>query len=325
MKRLIGLEKDFTLRNLQKCYSIRNLNQIITETLNDKKGDLSKALKEHKNPFITLELEPFLPYGTEYIENFFKRNLKYLGPLRDEPKPVYQLSTTSDPRDVGFKGENTAAVLDIHKNTIIEYLPTSNFKENGFLKKSQKVTLTEAVADWLNYMGVAGNVKTFDKGKLGHELKVSTPGINSYHDLTHVGVGVSQVLPILVLSLISEPGSTLIFEQPELHLHPKVQTRLADFFVSQAILKKQCIVETHSEYLINRLRYQAVLSADDDLSKDILMYFVEKPELHSIFNKITVNKFGVIKEWPDGFFDESERIAASLLRASIQKKTQKKS
>ena len=182
------------------------------------------------------------------------------------------------------------------------------------------MTLSEAVSDWLSYMGVAIGVKTLDKGKLGHELKVSTPGIDSLHDLTHVGVGVSQVLPILVLSLISDSGFTLIFEQPELHLHPKVQTRLADFFVSLAMLKKQCIVETHSEYLINRLRYQVVLSNGDELSKDIILYFVDKPDKYSIFNRIKINKYGVIEKWPQGFFDESESIAASMLKASLEKK-----
>jgi predicted ATPase len=82
--------------------------------------------------------------------------------------------------------------------------------------------LPKAVLDWLDYMGVASDIKTVDKGKLGYELKVVTGNSGALHDLTHVGVGVSQVLPILVQSLLAEKGSTLIFEQPELGLHPRV-------------------------------------------------------------------------------------------------------
>ena len=65
-------------------------------------------------------------------------------------------------------------------------------------------TLESAVVDWLKYLGVANSVESQDLGKLGHELKVGSVGSNSMHDLTHVGVGVSQVLPILVMSLLSD-------------------------------------------------------------------------------------------------------------------------
>ncbi len=105
-------------------------------------------------------------------------------------------------------------------------------------------TLEAAVIDWLQYLGVANSVSSRDQGKLGHELKVALSDTDSTHDLTHVGVGVSQVLPILVICLLADRDSTLVFEQPELHLHPKVQTLLGDFFLSMALINKQCIVET---------------------------------------------------------------------------------
>jgi predicted ATPase len=131
---------------------------------------------------------------------------------------------------------------------------------------------------------------------------------------------VSQVLPILVLALLADPGSTLIFEQPELHLHPRVQTRLADFFVSLATLDKQCLVETHSEYLINRLRFLAAVAEDDNVSLSTLLYFVERDKAHSHYRPIRINQFGVIDDWPSGFFDESEELAASILKAGAAKR-----
>jgi len=143
---------------------------------------------------------------------------------------------------------------------------------------------------------------------------------NALHDLIHVGVGVSQVLPILVLSLLADASSTLVFEQPELHLHPRVQTRLADFFVSMTLLGKQCIVETHSEYFINRLRYHAAISEDQQVSDKVVIYFVEKQDGYSCYRPIHINKFGVIEDWPEGFFDESEETSRAILTAAMEKR-----
>ncbi len=99
-----------------------------------------------------------------------------------------------------------------------------------------------------------------------------------------------------------------------------MQTRLADFFISQNRLKKQCIVETHSEYLINRLRYLVAISEKDSLSRNSILYFVEKEEGYSKYNEIRINKYGVIKDWPKGFFDESEKLASKMLEAAMNKR-----
>lgn len=296
---------------------------ILTQRFAAISDNLQKLARGNTQP--SYKLTYYRPVDTistavDFIREYFNRFVKYLGPLRDEPKPVYPLSGTTDSKDVGYRGEHTAAVLDIHRNTSILYINPSQFNSEHVVLETSPSTLLPAVLDWLQYMGVASNVATADKGKLGHELKVKTSGATTLHDLTHVGVGVSQVLPILVLSLLAESGSTLIFEQPELHLHPRVQTRLADFFVSMTLLGKQCIVETHSEYLINRLRYQVAVSKDELFSKNILMYFVEKENNQSSFRPITINKYGVIEEWPKGFFDENEDISAAILKASMQKR-----
>ena len=163
-------------------------------------------------------------------------------------------------------------------------------------------------------------MNTNDRGKVGHELKITTDIQDMEQDLTHVGVGVSQILPILVMCFLAGKGESIILEQPELHLHPKVQTRLADFFVSINALGKQCILETHSEYLINRLRYLVALTENENISQDTMIYFVEKEEGHSIYRKVTINNYGVIDDWPKGFFDESEEIAAKTLRAGMEKR-----
>jgi len=165
-------------------------------------------------------------------------------------------------------------------------------------------------------------------GKLGHELKVKLTDSDHEQDLMHVGVGVSQVLPILIVCLLASEDTTLIFEQPELHLHPFVQTRLADFFLSMSLLNKQCIIETHSEYLINRLRFRVASDSSplpqDSLNQKIKIYFTEKVEGVSQYREVTVNKYGAIVDWPKGFFDQSQREAEEILRASMAKRKQEK-
>ena len=179
--------------------------------------------------------------------------------------------------------------------------------------------------DWLRYLGVAENVESRDKGKFGHELTVSIAGSGTPHDLTHVGVGVSQVLPILVTSLLAEPDTTLIFEQPELHLHPKVQTLLADFFLSMTQLGKQCLIETHSEYLINRIRFRAAAAVKSNpWVEAVKMYFVERDTQGSLFREVNINEYGAILDWPEGFFDQSQRETEAILRAATIKRKAKR-
>lgn len=259
--------------------------------------------------------------ASAYLGILFSNSVRYLGPLRDEPKPLYPLAAHADPTDVGLRGEMTAAVLNLHRERKIRYIPSSAFAKTPFEPTLVARSLEAAVTDWLRYLGVAETAHSIDKGKLGHELKVSLAEGGPNHDLTHVGVGVSQVLPILVMSLLSDQDTTLIFEQPELHLHPKVQTRLGDFFLSIVLAAKQCLIETHSEYLINRLRYRAASEDKTNrVTENLKVYFVEKKNGTSNFREVKVNEYGAILDWPEGFFDQSQFESESILRAAAAKK-----
>lgn len=270
-----------------------------------------------------LSLPPPFQIAVRYTSEWFSTCVKYLGPLRDEPKPLYPLVANVDPKDVGLRGEHTAAVFHLHLDRIIEYIPSENFREPAVTKTPARRSLRFAVSDWLRYLGVAAVVETEDKGKLGHELWVRLDESDMRHDLTHVGVGVSQVLPIVVSCLLAEPNTLLIFEQPELHLHPRVQTLLADFFLSIALLGKQCVLETHSEYLINRLRFRAAAAEGKQLVDTLQIYFVEKSGVNANFRKIDINEYGAILDWPEGFFDQSQAEAEGILReATLKRKRQ---
>ena len=259
-----------------------------------------------------------------YLSFIFERNLKYLGPLRNEPQAMYQAFDLSESTRVGLKGEYTAAVLHINKSAKIRY-PVIKELADGHIAVAYKFdTLAAACTEWLTYLGVVTSVQTSDRGKLGYELMVKTTVDDQWQDLTHVGVGVSQILPIVVMALLSTEDDVLIFEQPELHLHPKVQSRLADFFMAISSSTKQCIIETHSEYVINRLRLRIAQSRDDSIRDKSSILFVEKNEGRTGFKSIDITPYGAILEWPKDFFDQTDNEVESILLEASRKKREEK-
>lgn len=258
--------------------------------------------------------------AVQFCAQYFQSSVRYLGPLRDEPKPVYPLEALANPTEVGYRGEHTAAVLDLQRETRIQYIPSSFVSNPQFPRTEQPATLHDAVVDWLSYVGVANEFVTSDYGKFGHQLTVQTEGLNRFHDLTNVGVGVSQVLPIIVMALLAEKPSLLIFEQPELHLHPKVQARLADFFFSVSLCGKQCLIETHSEYLIERFRRRVAEAEGDSLRRLLKIYFVERVAGKTRCRPVEVTEYGAIPEWPQDFFDQSQEETEHILQAATQKR-----
>lgn len=312
--------KKFTISRLKTVLSYSTLDG--EEKQKYVKGIVEQldSLDDH---YVIERMPMYYHPGVEYVRDFFSEHIKYLGPLREEPKSLYPLETNGSSFDLGLKGENTAAVFENNKSKIISYIEPS-FYDNGAegTPVPVKGTLAEAINKWLVYLGVAKDMSTNDRGKFGHELKIVTEIADLKQDLTHVGVGVSQILPILVLCFLSGNGDSIILEQPELHLHPKVQTRLADFFVSMNALGKQCILETHSEYLINRLRLLVAKATDTKIADETMIYFVEKDKEigYSKYREITINPYGVIAEWPDGFFDEGEDLATQIAKAGMDKK-----
>lgn len=269
-----------------------------------------------------------LRLATQVIQDVFKDGLRYLGPLRDPPRPVYQLEALPSSTDVGYRGEHTAAVLDLNKDKYINYYapPSEDLKSDYISESSKKYDrLQVAVISWLQYLGVAESVRTADEGVFGNRLRVSTAGSKDLHDLTNVGVGVSQVLPIVVMALLAPSESFLIFEQPELHLHPKVQARLADFFLSLALQQKQVLAETHSEYMIDRMRLRVALASDDTLRSMLNIMFSERKSGESKLRSIALTEYGSVVDWPAEFFDQSQSDVAKILKAASAKRAARRS
>jgi len=228
----------------------------------------------------------------------FTGGVRYLGPLRQDPQASMSFSESGEPDDVGSRGEHAAAVYAFHHDRMIHYFhPTSETVEVG--------TLAEAMNTWIQYLGVADSVTTAETGLGGVAWQVrSGPGARE-RQLAGVGVGVSQVLPILVAGLLMPSGTILIMEQPELHLHERPQARLGDFLYGLTRTGKQVLVETHSAVLIGQLRYRMVRGGSP-AQEAIAIYFVSQDgQGEARFEPIQISRRGAIENWPDGFFDES--------------------
>ncbi len=254
--------------------------------------------------------------AVEQVVQFFTSKIRYLGPLRADPQSSQRFAPSSELDDVGAKGEYAAAVYDANQNASIQWY-------NPVDRKNEQSTLKEALDAWVNYLEIANEVKIQVAGQSGVSWQVVQREGHKALPLTAVGVGVSQVLPILVMGLLAPDNTLLLVEQPELHLHPSVQARLGDFFMGLAKCGKQCLIETHSENLVSQLRYHIVQAGGQENS-DCLIYFVDQDARGAAkFNPIEISPQGNILNWPDGFFDETmlqeDRITAASLRKRAKK------
>ena len=128
---------------------------------------------------------------------------------------------------------------------------------------------------------------------------------NSYPvPLTDVGYGVSKILPLLVADLQLGEHSLLAMSEPEIDLHPSVQADFAEYLASQTKNNKQYIVETHSEYIINRLRL--LISKDELKEEDVKVYFFENNGIETKTYNVKLKKNGQITDAPDSFFETYE-------------------
>lgn len=227
----------------------------------------------------------------------------YLGPLRAHPERRYAW-TGARPSDMGRAGE---AVVD----AILAARERGQKISPGFRRK--RLSLEEYVAKWLKELGLIQDfrVASVSEGSQLYEVRVRRTRRSREVLLTDVGFGVSQILPVLVLCLFVPDGSTVLLEQPEIHLHPSVQSGLADVMIDVWKNRNvQVIVESHSEHLLQRL--QRRIAEEEVDANDVGLYFCDVKARQSELNRLNINVFGSITNWPDNFFgDEFGEIAAT--------------
>lgn len=241
------------------------------------------------------------------------RRVYYLGPLRAYPERTYTWAG-AQPSDMGQAGEQAV-------HAILSSRDRGETLSPG--RKKKRITLEQYVAEWLKRLGLIAEfrVDAVAEGSQIFQVKVKkfTGGPEAL--LTDVGFGVSQILPVVVLCFYVPEGSTVILEQPEIHLHPAVQANLADVLIDAYQRRGvQVLVESHSEHLLRRLQRRV---ADKTLSKDdVALYFCEAKEKRSELTELDLDLFGHMTNWPKDFFgDEFGEIAATQT-AILQRKKQ---
>jgi predicted ATPase len=148
---------------------------------------------------------------------------------------------------------------------------------------------------------------------------VSVSNFSIPANVADVGVGVSQVLPIIVLAHFVPSGS-IILEQPEFHLHPSVQAVLAEFFYEVSIERNiQFIVETHSEHLLLRLQRRVAERKFWEYSQeDVKLYVSRRGTTNSEISELQLDPSGRIANWPPHFFGDTVSDREAIMKAYLK-------
>ena len=303
----LKLDKRLKLANVMNDLGERRFHERLRESLVKAKADwLDEVVRDEP----TTDVHQVLEQATMETYSLFQQ-VRYLGPLRAKPQVMY--SPGVGQVDLGPEGELAAAYLHANASRrVLVPLP-----EGG----ARQMPLGEGLDLWLEELGLADGAVAKDRGRLGIGLYVQPVGRSQSVDLTSVGVGVSQALPVVLLCLLASRESIVLIEQPELHLHPAMQLKLADFLLACARTGRQIVFETHSEHLINRLRLHVAADESSATSDIVRLLFAEQDGGETLYRISDINEVGGLSsDWPKGFLDVAADESTRLLQQSLAKK-----
>jgi predicted ATPase len=266
----------------------------------------------------------------------------YLGSMRTLPPSIYRAASVP-PSEIGVSGEFAAQMLHARRADVVHYLPPLLVAPDGSVTVPDMVEakpLVEAVNQVMNDLGISVPLRLEDIQNVGFRL------LFGQASLQHVGRGLGYLLPVIQLGLISDPRrfdpelgvsprdeymkaldaiTHVAIEEPETHLHPKVQTRLAHWFVSLAMSGRRLIIETHSDHLVRRLRGLIARAAEGGaleqwLAKNVVIAEVSQNDKgHSTLHCSRLTPQGRIDEWPADFMDEATDEERSIYYGALDK------
>ena len=246
------------------------------------------------------------------FENLFSQ-ITYLGPLREYPQRSY-IWSGERPQDVGLSGEEAIPALLAAR---AEKLTSPRLVK---VKRSHK-PIEQRILEWLQKMELIDSfsLEPIAENRKDYEFRVKKSRNSSEVLITDVGFGVSQLLPVLVLCYYVPENSTIILEQPEIHLHPKVQSDLADVLIDVVKNRNvQIILESHSALLLHRL--QRRIAEEQIAADDTALYFCQINDGTSEIERLNMDEYGNIRNWPQDFFGDDIGDLVEKTKVEMQRR-----
>ena len=240
--------------------------------------------------------------------------IHYVGPLRNDPQRTYVWPGQQSDH-VGRRGEQAIEAL-------------LGARERKIQRASDKhhEPLEKIAARWLKQMGLIEDfeIRAIAENRRDFEVMIRTKGSRSLVNLMDVGFGLSQLLPVIVECFCVPAESIVIFEQPEIHLHPKVQASLADLFIEAIRAREngadrnvQLVIESHSEHFLRRLQRRI---AEGELTpEDVAVYFCEARGGKSTLQPLDIDDYGNIRNWPEDFFGDEIGDLTAMTEAAMRR------
>ncbi len=242
------------------------------------------------------------------------QQLLYLEAERLGPRDLQPLeSVPSDTVNLGVKGEYVAQVLELRGGRLPVRESVCHPGRNGDVAPP---ILPKQVEAWLQELvpGIELRAQAFPNLSAATVRLRRTGQATEWLRPQNIGFGVSYALPIVVAGLVASPGSMILIENPEAHLHPKAQSGVAQFLAGVAASGVQVVVETHSDHFLNGLRVAAV-SGSPLRPEDIAVQFFSCTDDGVAVQRIGISARGSLTAAPADFFDQSEKDLAAILKA----------
>ncbi|HAI69998.1 MAG TPA: DUF3696 domain-containing protein [Gammaproteobacteria bacterium] len=251
--------------------------------------------------------------------SLFKEGFQYLSADRVSPQSSFETSTYEviKRKQLGNYGEFAIHYLALNKDEplVIPELKHQTVTEDILLKN---------VEAWLKEISPGISLKTqlypdMDKVQLAFQYDAGRQIITNEFRPTNVGFGITYILSVIVAILSAQKGDILLIENPEAHLHPRGQSRIGHLMALAAGQGVQLFIETHSDHVLNGIRVAAKKDSEHHVidANNVSIFFFHREEgqedhATSIFTpKLDDN--GKIDKWPEGFFDEWNRLLFELL------------